>query len=215
MNKKNFEKYSNKGLTGLTNLGNTCFINSCIQILSHTYELNDYLNEETYKRRLNNKYDSALLIEWDNLRKLMWRENCIISPAKFLKTTQKLAEIKGANLFTGYEQNDVSEFLIFVIDCFHNSISREVEMKINGIPSNETDTIAIKCFEMIKKMFMKDYSEIWNLFYGIHVSQIISKKNIVLSMTPEPYFMINLSIPIGNKSPNLYDCFDEYVTLYV
>jgi len=207
-----FENYKNKGLSGLANLGNTCFINSCIQILSHTYELNEFLNGGNYKRKLKNIHDSVLLIEWDNLRTMMWNDNCVISPGKFIKTIQKIAHIKHAELFTGYAQNDLPEFLLFIIDCFHNSLSREVNMTINGTAMNDTDIMATKCFEMIKKMYTKEYSEIWNLFYGIHVSQIISlETGETLSTTPEPYFMINLSIPLNNKEPTLEDCFELYV----
>lgn len=205
-------KYQNCGLSGLANLGNTCFINSCIQILSHTYELNNFLDSKTYTNKLNNKYDSALLIEWDNLRKLLWKENCIVSPGKFIKTIQKVAELKGIEIFTGYSQNDISEFLLFLIDCFHTSLSRGVKMTISGNPENEKDKLAIKCFEMVQKTYSKDYSEIWNLFYAVHVSEISRIDNEkVISITPEPFFMIDLPIPPNNKQPSLIDCFNYYI----
>jgi len=215
-----YDKYKNKGISGLMNLGNTCFINSCIQVLSHTYELSQFLEKNNFKKKINNKFDSALLIEWDELRKMMWKENCIIAPVKFINTVHKIASIKKIDIFTGYAQNDLPEFLLFVIDTFHSSLMREVNMTITGNSENETDKIAIKCFEMMKKMYTKEYSEIIDIFYGIHVSQIMSASDYtdVLSTTPEPYFIINLSIPDIHKIDGkkdlhitLYDCFDFYV----
>jgi ubiquitin carboxyl-terminal hydrolase 8 len=205
-------KYQNKGLSGLANLGNTCFINSCMQIMSHTYELNHFLDNESYKKKLKNKCDTTLLIEWDNLRKILWNENCIVSPGKFIKTIQKVAKLKKIDIFTGYSQNDVSEFLLFLIDCFHNSLSREIKMSISGNAQDETDNLALKCFNMIQLTYSKDYSEIWNLFYGVNVSELTRvDNNKIISQNPEPFFMVDLSIPPDNKSPSLIDCFNYYV----
>ena len=43
--------------------------------------------------------------------------------------------------------------------------------------------------------------EIWNLFYAIHVSEIISlEDNKRLNIRPEPFFMIDLPIPTNLKN---------------
>ena len=73
-----FAKYNGKGLTGLTNCGNTCYLNTCLQILAHTYELNDILDNGRYRGFLKKTPEGVLLNEWDELRKLMWSENCVL-----------------------------------------------------------------------------------------------------------------------------------------
>ena len=71
---------------------------------------------------------------------------------------------------SGIQEHDLPEFLIFIIDCFHTSIMREVNMKIKGKVLTDKDKVAKKCYSMMKNMYKKEYSEILDIFYGIHVS---------------------------------------------
>jgi ubiquitin C-terminal hydrolase len=205
-----FEEYSNRGLTGLTNVGNSCYLNSCMQILSHTYELNEFLIKGDYKKKLNRIADSVILLEWDKLRELMWSTNCTVAPHGFVKTIRQIASIKNRDIFTGNDQNDVQEFLLFLIDSFHTALSREVDMEINGQTQTETDKLATICYTMMKTMYKKEYSEMLHIFYGIHVSEIISNTTgETLSARPEPFSVLSLSLP-DKPNASLYDCFDLY-----
>ena len=206
-----FDKYKDLGLTGLANVGNTCYLNACMQILSHTYELNEFLNNKAYKKNINKKADSVLLLEWDNLRKLMWSSNCTIAPNGFINAVKRVSMMKQIDLYVGDVQNDIQEFLLFIIECFHTALARDVHMEISGKVLNKTDNLAKECFQMMKTMYSKEYSEMLKIFYGIHVSEITSRENgESLSLRPEPFSVLSLPIPSDNRSPSLYDCLDLY-----
>ena len=202
-------KLKNKGLSGLLNVGNSCYINACMQLISHSHELNNFLDNLDLTK-VNNNLDGIFLKEWNDLRKLLWSSSCTVAPNRFIDVIQKISKNKNILEFSGFLQNDIQEFLIFVIDTLHNGIKREVDMNINGISKNEIDKLAIECYKMMQNMYNKEYSEILNIFYGININQIKSIENDkILSRNCEPFSILALSIPkIENCS--IYDCFDEF-----
>jgi len=205
-------KYRGKGFVGLANLGNTCFLNSCLQVLNHTYEFHSLLDSSTHIN--NDRIDTTILKEWIELRDLMWSGAGTLSPNKFIYHVQQIAKQKDRDIFTGWVQNDITEFLLFMIDCIHNSLSRRILLKINGTPQNTTDKMAVVCYKLLESVYTKEYSEIMDLFYGIYVTMITdTTAKILHSMKPEHFFVLDLQIFSGNGAfSNIYECFDMFTS---
>jgi ubiquitin carboxyl-terminal hydrolase 8 len=210
----NFKHYENKGLTGLENIGNTCYLNSCMQVLSHTYELNTFLENKLFN--INDIPDSIIFLEWNKLRELMWSENCIVAPHGFVDAIKKISIIKKREIFSGYEQNDVSEFLLFILECFHNALSRSVDVEIIGESKNKTDDIALKIYNMMSNLYKKEYSEISDIFFGISITELKSlETNDIIGCNPEIFSILSLCIPENKTNISIFDCFDEYCKIEI
>jgi ubiquitin C-terminal hydrolase len=208
------QQYAENGYTGMQNLGNTCFLNSCIQALNHTYEIHEILNKQSVNDRMKistKPLDVQIFRDWKQLAELMWSGNGAVNPMQFVKTVHHIAHKKGIDIFTGWAQNDVTEFLRFIVNCFHTSIARGVKVNISGKPATQTDAMAMKCYEMLNINYAKEYSEIQDLFYGIFISEISNvKTGASHSLTPEQYFILDLPIPEKEDTITLYDCMDEF-----
>lgn len=168
-------------MTGLTNLGNTCFINSTLQCLFYIRELNEFLD--------NYNSSDLLVSEYNSLRKLMFEGHSCIAPNRFINVIQHIAKEKKMDLFTQFNQNDLPEFLVFMINSFHSSMSHKIQISLPAA----NNKIEEECYKMITSTYSSDYSIIIDLFYGILVSTIHT--DCIVSIKPEPFFTLDLPIP--------------------
>ena len=197
------------GLCGLANLGNTCYMNSCLQILSHTPQF----TASIFANKENQRYKKiSILKEWMDLYTLLWSNPTVVSPKRFLVTIQIIARKRGYEEFTGNDQNDFVEFFMFFMNLLHDDLSRKVEMSITGSIETEKDSLAVLCYKKLRDMYETNYSEILKTFYGIHASELHSSDAKIVSKVAEPFIVLSLPIPKNTGKISLFNCLDLFVS---
>ena len=203
---KNYLKSSsNHGLTGLKNIGNSSYINSIIQCLSNTPELMYYYISGLYKKDIKIKeikkkgyVPGKLSEEFSNLLCKMWIDDKKVVNPKEIKYA--IADLNYE--FNNNNQQDSSEFLIFLLNYLHEEINRE-QIKTGNLfyepPKGETESDITASQRFWNLFRRKNNSIIIDLFYGQikNTTRCLSCGNSVTSF--EVFNILPIEIPTLKK----------------
>lgn len=185
---------------GFRNYGTTCFMNVALHMLSNTEILYPILNKPNNLLTSKQFSNMEILLSYKNLHKCIIDKKNINSALNafiqsLLQTNQKKKR-SGEMYMDIRTQHDCSEFLTYMLECFHGALKRKVTVSVSGKASNITDKYALEVYNKKKEMYEKEYSEIMDNFYGAHIVEFVNiKTNKQVSLLTDFFCVLNVSFP--------------------
>uniref|UniRef100_A0A669EDE7 Ubiquitin carboxyl-terminal hydrolase n=1 Tax=Oreochromis niloticus TaxID=8128 RepID=A0A669EDE7_ORENI len=187
------------GLCGLSNLGNTCFMNSAVQCLSNTPPLTEYFLKDKYTDELNEDNPLGMKGEiaraYAELIKQLWSgKYSYVTPRPFKTQVGRFAP-----QFSGYQQQDSHELLAFLLDGLHEDLNRirkkpYIQLKdANGRPDK---VVAEEAWENHIK---RNDSIIVDIFHGLFKSTLVCPVCSKVSVTFDPFCYLTLPLPMKKE----------------
>ncbi|CAF1045772.1 unnamed protein product [Adineta ricciae] len=186
------------GLCGLTNLGNTCFMNSALQCISNVPELTKYFLTNEYSSHINR--DNPLGMKGDvaqaygELIHEMWSGKTSYCAPKSLKHNVA----RYAPQFSGYAQQDSQEFMSFLLDGLHEDLNlvkkKPYVEKKDDDGTLDDDKLAAQEWSYYQK---RNQSKIHDIFHGQIKSVVQCLTCGTKARTFDPICF--LSLPLPNK----------------
>lgn len=113
-----------KGISGIENIGNTCFMGSALQCLSNTEYLTQYMLNLEWANDINTLNSlgcqGRMVCEYYMLLRRLWlsKKEKYVNPKMIKKQIQK-----SFDQFAGYDQQDSQEFLGHFLDLLHEDLN--------------------------------------------------------------------------------------------
>ena len=191
---KNIDK--SKGIIGLFNLGNTCYMNCSLQCLSNTKDLTKYFLYNYFQNEINleNEFgtNGVLAKAYYDLIFNMWLTNIKrLTPYFF-----RMSFCESTRKFMNNRQQDAMEFISIFLNSLHEDLNRvtgKQYIQIEEQKKNEKDIEASKRYWEYHKL--RDNSIVVDLFQGQFQNIIKCEKCLNEKKTYEPFINISLSIP--------------------
>ncbi|XP_006630766.2 ubiquitin carboxyl-terminal hydrolase 4 [Lepisosteus oculatus] len=190
------ESQTQPGLCGLSNLGNTCFMNSALQCLSNAAPLTEYFLKDEYEAEINRENPLGMRGEiaeaYADLVKQMWQgRNSYVAPRTFKTQVGRFAP-----QFSGYQQQDSQELLAFLLDGLHEDLNRVKKKPYLVLRDAEGRQDEIVAKEAWTNHRLRNDSIIVDIFHGLFKSTLVCPECSKVSVTFDPFCYLTLPLPM-------------------
>ncbi|PYH94626.1 UCH-domain-containing protein [Aspergillus ellipticus CBS 707.79] len=194
-----------RGCTGLSNLGNTCYMNSALQCVRSVEELTHYFLNDVYKKDLNPSnplaHNGDVAKAYANLLRQIYDE---AGQSSFAPRQLKHTIGRYGPAFSGYGQQDSQEFLLFLLDGLQEDLNRIMKKPYIEKPDSTDEMVHNKkalhdfadtCWDIYKA---RNDSVITDLFAGMYKSTLVCPACDKVSIIFDPFNNLTLQLPIEN-----------------